>query len=107
MLFKQSPRISCLSTLPLHDALPILPLWPLIEEMLMTRPNFRARMPSITGRVMLNSEARLVVMTRPVIEGMRARKFRSEEHTCELQSHSGLVCRLVLEKKNVRVVVDE
>src|SRR5207244_3038095 len=28
----------------------------------MTRPNFRARMPSITGRVMLNSEPRLVLI---------------------------------------------
>src|SRR5436190_9715595 len=28
---------------------------------------------------------------------------RSEEHTSELQSHSDLVCRLLLEKKNDRV----
>src|SRR5260221_5056117 len=28
------------------------------------------------------------------------RKQRSEEHTSELQSHSDLVCRLLLEKKN-------
>src|SRR5947207_9656589 len=27
------------------------------------------------------------------------RKMRSEEHTSELQSHSDLVCRLLLEKK--------
>src|SRR5690242_20862652 len=27
-------------------------------------------------------------------------KFRSEEHTSELQSHVNLVCRLLLEKKN-------
>src|SRR5260221_1789116 len=26
--------------------------------------------------------------------------YRSEEHTSELQSHSDLVCRLLLEKKN-------
>ena len=26
-------------------------------------------------------------------------KYRSEEHTSELQSHSDLVCRLLLEKK--------
>src|SRR5438034_2964717 len=26
-------------------------------------------------------------------------RFRSEEHTSELQSHSDLVCRLLLEKK--------
>src|SRR5437588_3208436 len=29
---------------------------------------------------------------------------RSEEHTSELQSHSDLVCRLLLEKKNQQVV---
>src|SRR5438132_4253298 len=29
---------------------------------------------------------------------------RSEEHTSELQSHSDLVCRLLLEKKNTRHV---
>src|SRR5438132_9973065 len=27
--------------------------------------------------------------------------LRSEEHTSELQSHSDLVCRLLLEKKNI------
>src|SRR5437588_3509101 len=29
----------------------------------------------------------------------RSRRLRSEEHTSELQSHSDLVCRLLLEKK--------
>src|SRR5215204_6653226 len=31
--------------------------------------------------------------------GCRRRSPRSEEHTSELQSHSDLVCRLLLEKK--------
>src|SRR5438034_8004728 len=31
------------------------------------------------------------------------RLLRSEEHTSELQSHSDLVCRLLLEKKNKEV----
>src|SRR5260221_13849720 len=30
---------------------------------------------------------------------------RSEEHTSELQSHSDLVCRLLLEKKKIRTKV--
>src|SRR5438132_3354744 len=30
--------------------------------------------------------------------------FRSEEHTSELQSHSDLVCRLLLEKKKNRIL---
>src|SRR5947207_8018983 len=33
----------------------------------------------------------------PAVAGLQA---RSEEHTSELQSHSDLVCRLLLEKKN-------
>src|SRR5476649_928886 len=32
-------------------------------------------------------------------------RTRSEEHTSELQSHSDLVCRLLLEKKNLRGAV--
>src|SRR5438034_5346805 len=31
---------------------------------------------------------------------------RSEEHTSELQSHSDLVCRLLLEKKNKKQNID-
>src|SRR5438132_8719370 len=31
--------------------------------------------------------------------GFHPLEFRSEEHTSELQSHSDLVCRLLLEKK--------
>src|SRR5438034_1455870 len=31
--------------------------------------------------------------------GTPPNRFRSEEHTSELQSHSDLVCRLLLEKK--------
>src|SRR5438034_3690795 len=30
---------------------------------------------------------------------------RSEEHTSELQSHSDLVCRLLLEKKNMKNII--
>src|SRR5438034_3787958 len=33
-------------------------------------------------------------------------KVRSEEHTSELQSHSDLVCRLLLEEKNERGPAD-
>src|SRR5260221_10545379 len=34
-----------------------------------------------------------------LIASRRAARSRSEEHTSELQSHSDLVCRLLLEKK--------
>src|SRR5438034_4859928 len=38
--------------------------------------------------------------TIPVGRGVWVSLYRSEEHTSELQSHSDLVCRLLLEKKN-------
>src|SRR5260221_9092953 len=65
-------------TLSLHDALPIcshpLDSWTTyIHRILWARVRFRRR---------------------------RCR-CRSEEHTSELQSHSDLVCRLLLEKKNI------
>src|SRR5438034_10018801 len=37
---------------------------------------------------------------RPDLDSRLRRELRSEEHTSELQSHSDLVCRLLLEKKN-------
>src|SRR5260221_2840211 len=39
---------------------------------------------------------RLKIVPRDQLRG----EIRSEEHTSELQSHSDLVCRLLLEKKN-------
>src|SRR5438132_5811675 len=36
---------------------------------------------------------------RGVVAELRGRFSQSEEHTSELQSHSDLVCRLLLEKK--------
>src|SRR5260221_9879397 len=51
----------------------------------------------IAGRLPLLDEfAGLAPLLRPLNES------RSEEHTSELQSHSDLVCRLLLEKKNIR-----
>src|SRR2546430_9149981 len=35
----------------------------------------------------------------PLFRTLSSRRFRSEEHTSELQSQSNLVCRLLLEKK--------
>src|SRR5438034_2547284 len=37
--------------------------------------------------------------TRALVESWGKTTVRSEEHTSELQSHSDLVCRLLLEKK--------
>src|SRR5436190_18453754 len=80
-------------TLSLHDALPISEIGP------------GAR---LDGAVVFDGacvEAGAVI-ERSII-GFGARigpraliRDRSEEHTSELQSHSDLVCRLLLEKKN-------
>src|SRR5436190_23346212 len=63
-------------TLSLHDALPIC-------ERLM--PWSFTRVAS--------------AISRGLAPGVTASRSRSEEHTSELQSHSDLVCRLLLEKK--------
>src|SRR5260221_10303584 len=51
----------------------------------------------------LGNEVRLAVMQQPLdLDGRMA--ARSEEHTSELQSHSDLVCRLLLEKKKKKIL---
>src|SRR5437773_5015871 len=49
------------------------------------------------GRVIAEDLRRLAVLRF----GALAYLVRSEEHTSELQSHHDLVCRLLLEKKNL------
>src|SRR5438034_3794419 len=50
------------------------------------------------GLVVIDEEHRFGVRHKERLKQMR----RSEEHTSELQSHSDLVCRLLLEKKKKR-----
>src|SRR5436190_17253591 len=68
--------------------------------MLQPPPNFTlfpTRRSSDLGSDPKRSFGRCCVATRRQLSrGCR----RSEEHTSELQSHSDLVCRLLLEKKN-------
>src|SRR5438034_4937505 len=68
-------------TLSLHDALPISP------ERAQQGLMFVSDLPETMGMVFPLPAARVETM------------WRSEEHTSELQSHSDLVCRLLLEKK--------
>src|SRR5436305_11790424 len=77
-----------LSTLSLHDALPISPPGGTTASPPRSSPANRV--------VALNSVRR----PAPFRRGSRAaEKKRSEEHTSELQSRPHLVCRLLLEKK--------
>src|SRR5260221_2365644 len=65
-------------------------------------------------RSVSGSEALLLSMKKaPVTTGALSgsaqgpiTRHRSEEHTSELQSHSDLVCRLLLEKKKEKVQMD-
>src|SRR5215204_2703934 len=56
-------------------------------------------------------ESVFVLCPRLSVSSKRSRSSsalsRSEEHTSELQSHSELVCRLLLEKKNVLTSLKE
>src|SRR5260221_14584952 len=56
---------------------------------------------SLFGRPLVFLYARSGTQARNLL---RSEQDRSEEHTSELQSHSDLVCRLLLEKKKKKTV---
>src|SRR5690606_41999870 len=88
-----------ISTLSLHDALPILLVSTLQDSPTMVPINCTLKLVSSAftsggfNRATLSHTAFFheMVITRP--------QARSEEHTSELQSRENLVCRLLLEKK--------
>src|SRR5438309_9258812 len=98
MLFFHTPHTPEISTLSLHDALPI---WerpsPLISRLSTSRPSSTSTPRAVKGgrrrerAVEVNSKAPSITV-------------RSEEHTSELQSQFHLVCRLLLEKKKKIIV---
>src|SRR5206468_11693818 len=87
-----------ISTLSLHDALPIYAFLAAAGGALADQERAAA---------LRDHPARVAGDRRPAAPLPRARRSRdapssarSEEHTSELQSRSDLVCRLLLEKKN-------
>src|SRR3712207_8133449 len=98
--FFNDPATTEISTLPLHDALPISPRRPALEQL-------GPRGAEDHERYTLRPVGQLIdELERPRRRGAsvpaasrRARRPRSEEHTSELQSRQYLVCRLLLEKK--------
>src|SRR2546430_5103787 len=76
-------------TLSLHDALPIF----LDADERIARRQHHAMVQLVDDRLG-------AVLQRDEVED------RSEEHTSELQSQSNLVCRLLLEKKNITIPND-
>src|SRR5439155_25587603 len=85
-----------ISTLSLHDALPIFERRAHAVGDAMTAPS-RVRAAGL-ARSLDEVARRPDVPARDLIEGAREAS-RSEEHTSELQSRGHLVCRLLLEKK--------
>src|SRR5207248_11558008 len=88
-IFFNAPSTTEISTLSLHDALPIS------ANALTMSPE--KRMPPSAMRGMLWRSAAFAQSM--IAEGGRTPQHRSEEHTSELQSPYDLVCRLLLEKK--------
>src|SRR5436190_8114168 len=78
LFFFNDPATTEIYTLSLHDALPILSLPTTLSYCSAVNEGGAKRMSTLK-----------MFLSLP----------RSEEHTSELQSHSDLVCRLLLEKK--------
>src|SRR5438034_3159580 len=78
-------------TLSLHDALPICS-----PRSRAPTSSWGASTTSMRGPISRNSPG---AFSSPTSTWASSWRSRSEEHTSELQSHSDLVCRLLLEKK--------
>src|SRR5690606_41793793 len=93
-------------TLSLHDALPIScheDQWQELEQLSGCDGCDACLRACPTGAIaegqfMMRAERCLTQLN----EKDTSEPFRSEEHTSELQSRENLVCRLLLEKKNIK-----
>src|SRR5699024_12622394 len=98
LFFFQSSDIPDISTLSLHDALPILP------------GKLAGLLAAVAGYDLIAA-----VLPGPDDSGLgnalvldaEHHRPRSEEHTSELQSRFDLVCRLLLEKKRTAEKTDQ
>src|SRR5204863_8881248 len=71
------------------------PLWRVRRVPRLARPLPGERKPRVSARSRTRGD------TRRRLSPVAAERRRSEEHTSELQSRRDLVCRLLLEKKNI------
>src|SRR5438034_8134046 len=100
LFFFMATLPSAIYTLSLHDALPILMAPTTLDRIDPPRiPTLAesSKVVSPKASVAMNSD---IVNPMPPSQAHPCNAIRSEEHTSELQSHSDLVCRLLLEKKN-------
>src|SRR5206468_11695443 len=100
------PATPHISTLSLHDALPIFSIFQeQVMQLAVVAAGFTPGEADSLRRAMASWKRRggIGPFRDKLVNGMLtrgyAREFRSEEHTSELQSRSDLVCRLLLEKK--------
>src|SRR5690606_42148976 len=104
--FRATPP-PAISTLSLHDALPILKVaeyarqHPEVRDEKIVRPIFIMGMPrtgTTLASYLLGGDPNLRSLLRwEVATPVPPATTRSEEHTSELQSRENLVCRLLLE----------
>src|SRR5438045_6295221 len=100
VLCPSATAITSIYPLSLHDALPISILAQLkrADGRVVLREIRGDRFVSVTGRELLDQ----IQLVRTFIRRSGVQPGdRSEEHTSELQSLRHLVCRLLLEKKNI------
>src|SRR5438046_8259350 len=95
-----------ISTLSLHDALPIYVISTNAAARRLLGYGTRGTLPPLSE--LFHDRTHRAVM-REVLAGaiIENRELRSEEHTSELQSLTNLVCRLLLEKKNKKIHTTE
>src|SRR5438034_8609862 len=89
--FFNDPPITDIYTLSLHDALPIY--CRVIQAERMGEGDCAINLHAVAHPEAPHGAGK-------VAKAIGREQERSEEHTSELQSHSDLVCRLLLEKKN-------
>src|SRR5690606_39742863 len=94
MFFSPTPATAYVYTLSLHDALPI------------SHRGLRRRRARIRAPHRLRDDGLGVRASKKGAgcDLSRSSEARSEEHTSELQSRENLVCRLLLEKKNKKII---
>src|SRR3712207_7541188 len=90
-------------TLSLHDALPISP--GLTTQNVNRQQTFALSHVGTFSPTVVN-ELRVGYQRFATVTSASDPVSRSEEHTSELQSRQYLVCRLLLEKKNINVLLN-
>src|SRR5690606_40439614 len=101
LMYHTSPITPDITTLSLHDALPISPRIPTTTN---DRTSPAVKLPRSVRPNTSPITKQPRIFTLKVASGKfaissLANSSRSEEHTSELQSRENIVCRLLLEKK--------